>query len=116
MVAEQQEVIAGLQEQNALLRQQVAALQHENAHLRSEPATPTHRPDPWPSTRTKQEQAGGPRKKRDRNHNRGRQRMAEVNSLPEPGVENASPTPTARDEPVDYRGVAGGAEPASGPV
>jgi hypothetical protein len=78
MVAEQASVIAGLQEQNALLRQQVAVLQQENAQLRGAGRAPVHQPDPWPSARTKQDQGRGPRKKRDRRHNHGRQRMTGI--------------------------------------
>jgi transposase len=78
IVAEQQQVIAGLQEQNALLRQQVAALQAENARLRGGAPKGLHQPEPWPSAHTKQERPSHPRKKRDRKHNRGRHRMAQV--------------------------------------
>jgi transposase len=78
IVAQQQQMISGLQEQNALLRQQVAALQAENERLRGEGRPLKHHPDPWPSERTKQEREAKPRRKRDRRHNHGRQRMAQA--------------------------------------
>jgi ribosomal protein S27AE len=74
---ELRELIAGLTEQNRLLRQQVAALQSENDRLRGGRAEP-HQPSPWPSERTKQDTPPKPRRKRDRRHNHGRQRMSRI--------------------------------------
>jgi hypothetical protein len=74
-VALQQQMIAGLQEQNAVLRQQVAQLQAENARLAGTVREPKRPPGDWPSERTKQEREETPRKKRDQQHNRGRQRL-----------------------------------------
>jgi hypothetical protein len=73
-VALQQEMIGGLQDQNALLRAQVAELQAENARLAGTVHEPKRPPGDWPSDRTKQEREKTPRKKRDQQHNRGRQR------------------------------------------
>src|SRR5450759_1812029 len=70
--------IAGLQEHNALLRQQVALLEAENTRLRGTPRLPKPLPGAWPSERTKTEREETPRKKRDDRHNRGRHRMAQV--------------------------------------
>jgi hypothetical protein len=75
-VALQQEMIRGLQEQNALLRAQVAQLQAENARLAGTVREPKRPPGDWPSERTKQERDATERKRRDRQHNRGRQRLA----------------------------------------
>jgi transposase len=74
-VALQQQMIAGLQDQNAVLRQQVAQLQAENARLAGTVREPKRPPGDWPSARTKQERELRPRKKRDQEHNRGRQRL-----------------------------------------
>jgi transposase len=78
MVSEQQGLITGLQEQNALLRQQVALLEAENTRLRGIPRPPKPLPGTWPSERTKRERDDTPRKQRDDRHNRGRHRMAQV--------------------------------------
>src|SRR5437588_2964221 len=75
VVAQQQQLIAGLQEQNALLREQVVQLQAENARLTGSVRVPKRPPGDWPSERTKQEREQQARKKRDQQHNRGRQRL-----------------------------------------
>lgn len=77
-VAALQEMVAGLTEQNTLLRQRVAQLEAENAQLQGAERRPKHQPAPWPSERTKQEGEPKARKKRDRRHNHGRQRMDRV--------------------------------------
>src|SRR5919199_4089699 len=74
-VALQQQLIRGLQEQNALLRQQVGELQAENARLAGTVREPKRPPGDWPSEHTKGEREETPRKKRDQQHNRGRQRL-----------------------------------------
>lgn len=71
----QQQMIGGLQEQNALLRQQVAQLQAENARLAGAVREPKRPPGDWPSEHTKQERTAQPRKRREQQHNRGRQRL-----------------------------------------
>jgi len=72
--AEHRTLIAGLTEQNTLLRQQVAMLQQENARLRGMPLTraPDPLPEIRPATSTREKK---PRKKRTPDHNRGRRRM-----------------------------------------
>jgi transposase len=87
MVAEQQGLITGLQEQNALLRQQVALLEAETTRLRGTPRPPKPLPGTWPSERTKTEREETLRKKRDDRHNRGRQRMAQVDERVRHAVE-----------------------------
>jgi hypothetical protein len=64
-----------LTEQNALLRQQVAVLEAENARLKGAERVAKRPPGAWPSERTQQERSGKQRKRRDRKHNHGRQRM-----------------------------------------
>lgn len=64
-------MVAGLDEQNALLRQQVAGLQRDEPRV-------IHQPEAWPSERTKQDTPPKPRRKRDRTHNRGRHRAERV--------------------------------------
>jgi transposase len=73
-LAEHRTLIAGLTEQNALLRQQVAMLQQENARLRRMPLAPAPDPAPEirPATPTREKKT---RKKRAPDHNRGRRRM-----------------------------------------
>jgi transposase len=87
LAASQQQVGRGLEEQNQLLRQRVAQVQAEIAQLRGglPPAKPV--PAAWPSERTKQDTPPKPRRKRDRQHNRGRKRMAEVDERIEHAVE-----------------------------
>lgn len=79
-------VVAALQEQNAVLRQQVAALQAENNQLRGSERVPKRPAQAWSNERTKQEPEQGAertRKKRDRRHNHGRQRMSRVDQVVE---------------------------------
>jgi len=67
-------LVAGLTEQNTLLRQQVAILQQENARLRGVPLAPP--PDPAPEIKpasARREQKT--RKKRAPEHNRGRLKL-----------------------------------------
>jgi hypothetical protein len=71
-------LLAGVTEQNALLRQQVAALQRANARLRGDEPQAEHQPDPWPSETTKRSTGTRPRKKRKPEHNHGRRRAEEV--------------------------------------
>jgi transposase len=75
---ERRTIMTGLEEQNALLRQQVAALQTENARLRGDEPRVMHQPDPWPTERTKQDTPPKPRRKRNSKHNHGRQRAERV--------------------------------------
>jgi transposase len=81
---QQQEALsAGLQEQNALLRQQIAVLTAEVA------ARPRKRePGAWPSERTKGEGEPKERTRRDRRHNHGRQRSSQVDEWVEHAVES----------------------------
>ena len=72
------QLMAGMTEQNALLRQQVAALQTENERLRGTARPEPHQASPWPSAQTKQEREPKQRKTRDRRHNHGRHRMEQV--------------------------------------
>jgi DNA-directed RNA polymerase subunit N (RpoN/RPB10) len=86
-VADLRLLVAGLTEQNALLRQQVAMLQQENARLRGDVPRAPYQPDPFPRERPIIEPEQKPRKKRDKQHNRGRQRTAqadeEIEHVPE---------------------------------
>lgn len=79
-------VVAALQEQNALLRQQLTALQAENDRLRGTERGSKRPAQAWSNERTKQEPEQGEertRKKRDRRHNHGRQRMSRVDQTVE---------------------------------
>jgi septal ring factor EnvC (AmiA/AmiB activator) len=73
-LAEHRTLIAGLTEQNALLRQQVARLEQENARLRGMPLAPAPAPVPAirPAIPTWEKKT---RKKRAPEHNTGRRRM-----------------------------------------
>ena len=73
-LAELRTLVAGLTEQNGLLRQQVAILQQENARLRGTPLArpPDPAPEVKPATPRRQQKT---RKKRAPEHNRGRHRM-----------------------------------------
>jgi transposase len=70
--------VALLTEQNALLRRSLAMLKQESAQLRGVPLAPAPDPVPEfkPATPTKEPKI---RKKRDRRHNHGRQRMEHAN-------------------------------------
>lgn len=94
-VATLQEMAAGLTEQNALLRQRVAQLDAENAQVRGTERPAKHQPEPWPSERTKQDGEPKTRKKRDRRHNHGRQRMDRVDERIRHAVEQCPHCGTA---------------------
>jgi hypothetical protein len=72
-------LVAGLTEQNALLRRQVALLQQENAQLRGVPLAPAPDPEPVcvPATPQREPKV---RRKRDASHNAGRRRMERATS------------------------------------
>jgi transposase len=79
-------VVAALQEQNAVLRQQVAALQAENDRLRGRERVPKRPAPQWSNERTRQDPTADEertRKKRDQRHNHGRQRMSRVDETVE---------------------------------
>jgi DNA-directed RNA polymerase subunit RPC12/RpoP len=71
-------LVAGLTEQNALLRQQVAHLEQENAQLRGMPLAPPPEPPPAikPATPKREKKV---RKQRAPEHNRGRLKMERAN-------------------------------------
>jgi len=77
-LAEHRTLIAGLTEQNTLLRQQVALLQQENAYLRGVPlgAAPAPLPAPTPATPTREKKI---RRKRAPEHNAGRRSVEQAN-------------------------------------
>ncbi len=77
-LAEHRTLIAGLTEQNSLLRQQVALLQQENAHLRGVPlgSAPDPLPAPKPATPTREKNT---RRKRAPEHNAGRRSVEQAN-------------------------------------
>jgi len=71
-------LVAGLTEQNALLRQQVAHLTQENARLRGRPLAPPPEPAPEIKPATPQREKKE-RKKRAPEHNRGRLKLERAN-------------------------------------
>ncbi len=77
-LAEHRTLIAGLTEQNSLLRQQVALLQQENAHLRGVPlgSAPDPLPASKPATPTREKKI---RRKRAPEHNAGRRSVEQAN-------------------------------------
>ncbi|MDQ2743083.1 MAG: hypothetical protein M3Z66_12420, partial [Chloroflexota bacterium] len=77
-LAEHRTLMAGLTEQNTLLRQQVALLQQEQAHLRGVPlgAAPDPLPAPKPATPTREQKT---RRKRAPEHNAGRRSLERAN-------------------------------------
>jgi ribosomal protein S27AE len=77
-LGEMRTLMAGLTEQNALLRQQVAQLAQENARLQGMPLAPPPHPGPAikPATPKREQQA---RKKRAAEHNRGRLKLERPN-------------------------------------
>jgi hypothetical protein len=77
-VRELRTLVAGLTEQNRLLRQQVALLQQENAQLRGEPlgTPPEPPPEVKPATPRREQRA---RKQRAAEHNRGRLKAERAN-------------------------------------
>src|SRR5947209_18113077 len=71
-------LLAGLTEQNTLLRQQVARLEQENAHLRGMPLAPAPAPVPEgkPATPEREQKT---RKQRAPEHNHGRLKLERAN-------------------------------------
>ncbi|RDJ93744.1 hypothetical protein B4Q13_19790, partial [Lacticaseibacillus rhamnosus] len=71
-------LLAAVEQQNALLRTQVAQLQAENDQLKGIERPPKPPAPEWPAGHAKPKTEERTRKKRDRRHNHGRQRMAEL--------------------------------------
>ncbi|MGI8828102.1 MAG: hypothetical protein ACR2JC_21220, partial [Chloroflexota bacterium] len=91
-----QTLVAGLTEQNTLLRQQVALLQTENARLRGGPRGASLDPEPEvkPATPTREPKT---RKKRDPRHNAGRHRMEHATRWETHAEEQCPPTNNAAE-------------------